>query len=164
MKNLLIIYRQPDTAESLRKNLAYDGYRIRLMKADLLDFCQFDPFGHDLVIIHLNLDVSKGWEMFLDFKKQFPYLPVLLYIRDLYSLKYAVSQVLRQKGPPRSPGYSRNSFFMSSGRRHLKRPVGDYAADNPETGLYQSDRYLKWIQWFSREWKTDASPFIFKNE
>lgn len=159
MKNLLIIYRQPDTAESVGKDLASEGYRVSLMNEALLDFRQFDPFIYDLVIIHLNLDVSRAWKIFSDFKKHFPYLPALLWIKDLNSLRYAVRQILLQKRRSGHSGYNSDPLSMNTEGQHLNLPYYDYSQDNSETYFYHNPRYLRWIQQFSKKQKTERSPF-----
>lgn len=99
MKHLLIIYRQFNSAETIRNDLEADGYGVHLIGIEALDLKKLKRSAYDLVIIQSYPDLSPAWEVYLNFKERFPDIPVLLYIHQntLNTLKSSIKEVFREK-------------------------------------------------------------------
>ncbi|MCF8024475.1 MAG: hypothetical protein K9K82_03185 [Desulfobacteraceae bacterium] len=147
MKHLLIIYNDSNRAELLGNSLAADGYNVTLMASASLDFSQTALFAFDLVIIALHFDLSTAWETYWHMKKQYPELPVLVYIRDRDSLKSAIWLVLHKKAAS-SPGRGRIRLFPAARQQSLINRPAYGTADMERIIFLQNIRYLNWIQQF----------------
>lgn len=101
MDKILVVYKYNQVKQSITKELEKEGYDIRSIEADSLDFTALEASDFNLAVITPYKDVSSTWDMFLAFKEHFRDLPVVAYIgqHSVEHLKSAIKNVLSRKYP-----------------------------------------------------------------
>ncbi|MFO7930847.1 MAG: hypothetical protein ACQETG_05455 [Thermodesulfobacteriota bacterium] len=98
MDKILVVYKYNQVKQSIIKELEREGYDIRSVEADSLDFPTLDPSDFNLAVITPCADVSSTWGIFLDFKEHFRDLPIVAYMgqHGVEHLKSAIKKVLNK--------------------------------------------------------------------
>ena len=79
MKNILIIDDQPYLPELFSEELRYEGYRsVNIANVESINE-HLRNSRTDLVLLDLQLDGLKGWDVLNDIKREHPHLPVLIF-------------------------------------------------------------------------------------
>ncbi|MCF8024969.1 MAG: hypothetical protein K9K82_05730 [Desulfobacteraceae bacterium] len=96
MDKILVVYKYNQVKQSITTELEREGYDIRSIEADSLDFPTLDPSDFNLAVITPYKDVSSTWDMFLAFKEHFNDLPVVAYMgqHGVDHLKSAIKKAL----------------------------------------------------------------------
>lgn len=112
MKKILVIDDEVKEKEYMNRELQREGYSVKIVEAESLDYKRLDVTGFDLAIINLYPDAPTTWGVYLDFKQYFPNCPVLVYMSHhaLEGLKSAIKNVFRQQSRP-SSNYSQTSHI-----------------------------------------------------
>ncbi len=111
MKRILIINNQTKISKFFYDELIHEGYAIRIIKVETLDFTDLDISSEDLVIINLHPDTHLASDVYQNFKLHFPNFSVLVLKRHhtLESLIAAITNVFRQHGSQRASGHFNGS-------------------------------------------------------
>jgi DNA-binding NtrC family response regulator len=97
MAHILILDDQQYRREKLTRYLSGVGHRVSAISSpEYLE--NFMVPGADLFIMNLYPDVDRTWEVYFWFKKQYPCMPVLVYLKESFQtfrgLKQAIASVL----------------------------------------------------------------------
>lgn len=97
MKNIMIIQKQPEIKEQelIRRELMREGYSVKTVDFDSIDFNTATLFGFDLAVVHLYPDVSASREACQVLKHHFPDLPIFIHMRrhGINTLKSAILSI-----------------------------------------------------------------------
>lgn len=97
MASILILDNEPYRREMLIRYLSEAGYGARgIGDEDYNPSMDYSTFG--LVIVNLYPDAMRTWDFYMNFKKKYPDLPVLVYLKKSFhafrSLKQVIGSVL----------------------------------------------------------------------
>jgi DNA-binding NtrC family response regulator len=103
MASILILDNEPYRREMLIRYLSEAGYGARgIGDEDYDSSMDYSAFG--LVIVNLYPDAMRTWDFYMNFKKKYPDLPVLVYLKKSFhafrSLKQVIGSVLGHPKPP----------------------------------------------------------------
>ncbi|MFO7554696.1 MAG: response regulator [Desulfobacterales bacterium] len=120
MPRLLIVDDNRIILELLLKELAQENIQVLTLNTIELFWEYIGTHRPDLVLLGLHSESFDSWQVLNNIKKNFPSLPVLIYIiksdHSIFSLKQAIKEVLKNR--------SISSAFMFHG---YKKPKYDRA-------------------------------------